>query len=323
MGQPYIPDLPMYTGTGYRTPFGINMPPGKVACFLSSQGADYYNDQTIASIGCAATLTDAAAQVRTGRADTIIALPGHSESLDTAAKTTALSAALVAGTKLVGIGHGTAQPTIRWAHASASLAVSVANVMISGMYLKFEGASGVTLAMSVTGSDLALIGNRILMVTDNTHKCTTGISMGATTGGDRFTFLNNQVLGNEFAFTDFLKVDGVVDGLRCCNNKMIGMGTTGNGFINVTAAATKLDICDNDIYNSAGVAAAPSCITFANVASTGICYRNTLACLSNSGLSSATGIIVAGSSVLVKFNNNYNVDVKGFSGVLTPVVTTG
>jgi hypothetical protein len=320
MALQVIPELPMYTGTGIRTPSGMLIPLGKVACFLSSQGADYYNDSTIANIGCAATLTAAAAQCRTGRADIIVALPGHSETLASAAATTALSAAFVAGTKLVGIGRGTAQPTIRWTHTAASLALSVANVEISGMYLKWEGASGVVSPLVVTGTDVAMIRNRIMVASGASNKCTTGIECGLTS--DRFHFIGNQVFGTSgHAITDFLLLDTAVDGIVFRNNTCIASSGTATGFVDVTAACTHLDICDNDLYNEVGSSTA--CIYFANVASTGICYRNQMAVLSTAGASSTTGIVVAGSSVLVKFNQNYNVDVKGFSGALTPVVTTG
>jgi hypothetical protein len=320
MGQGYIPDLPMFTGTGIRTPTGMHIPLGKIACFLSSQGADYYNDSTIANIGCAATLSAALPQCRTGRADTILALPGHSESLTSA---TAFSG-LVAGTKIVGIGRGTAQPTLRWvstASIATNAAINVANVIIDGMYLRLEGYTPVAAPITVTGSDCLIRGCRIQVASASTYKCTTAISMGATTTADRFTFINNQVFGIALQnVTDFIKIDGVIDGVVVRNNTIIASATAANGFVHVTDAATHLDICDNDMYNEH--TSSTACIAFDNVAATGICYRNQMAVLSAAGASSTTGIII-GANCLVKFNQNYNVDVKGFSGVLTPVVTTG
>lgn len=301
-------------GYGIRTPFGLFLPPGgQVAAYVRSTGGQSQDDPILAS-KLVKTLAAALSAVRAGLGDTIVVLPGHSESVVDAT----MLANLLDGTNIIGIGRGTNQPVFRFTAVGSSWAINKANVTISGLFLRCEGANGVVAPLVVTGSDVLICGNRIQIASGAALKATTVLDFQA--GSDRGRCAGNLFYGTAtHNVTDCILVSAAVDLVSIDQNRMMGSATAANGLIHVTAAATNLYIGWNSCRNS--MTNATACIAFANVASDGICEYNTTGQIV-AGTSTAEGVVFAGTNCLVSSNQNWSVDEATKSGLLTPVAGT-
>lgn len=311
------PDVPLLSaGYGFKTPFGLMLPPGgRVAAFVRSTGIQNLDDDSIRN-NLVTTLSSGLARCRSGLGDTVILLPGHSESV---VDNTMLTN-LVAGTKIIGVGFGSSAPTFRWTATGSQWVMNKADVQVVGCRLRMEGANGVVKAVAVTGADNLFVGNDIEVASGAALKATIGIEAGA--GSDRFQFTSNRVRGTAtHNVTDGLLVASAVANVIIDGNYMIFSATAGNGCVRFSAAATELMISNNRIFNTH--TASTACIAFANVAATGMASSNHLASISTGAMTTAVeGIAFAGANVLVRCFNNYVCNDKQASGLLLPTVDT-
>lgn len=306
-----VPDRPLFSaGYGLKTQFGILLPPGgKVAAYVRSTGPQEQDDRAI-SANLVSTLAAGLQRCRAGQGDTVFVLPGHSES---SIGTTQL-ANLVNGTKIIGVGQGSAMPTIRWVGATDTWALNKNDVTVQGLRLRMEGGP-ITAGITVSGADCEICDCDIEVSSGVVNKVTTAITVAL--GADRFKFRQNKVRGNTvFNVTDFLLVSGIVDQVEIERNRIIAPATAANGLIRVTAAATALYVGYNTIYNT--MTASAACIAIGNVAADGVVEGNNLGILTN-GAASATGITFGAASLMKAFQN-FCSDEPNRSGVLSPVV---
>jgi hypothetical protein len=289
---------------------------GNVVYLRSTGPADY--DPPALTGRIVTTLSQALSQCRANKADTILVLPGHTESVTATAGTLS---GLTAGTRIVGVGRGSNMPTFTWTATGSNWAVNVANVFISGLRLDMAGINAVVAGITITGADCC--------VSDCDIQVNTGTIAGAVdpilisgTAAHRA-----QVIGNRFrglhatGGTRAVHVFGAVDGVEIKGNTIMAAfaNTTVTGPIHVNAAATNVNIGDNVIYNSN--AASTRCIQFGTQAATGIAYRNAMY-ITGSTTASYGGIGFGGSQPLIGCIENYCVDEKQASGILSPLAGT-
>ncbi len=300
---------------GVRTPYGILLPPGgKVAAYLRSTGPQTNDDQFIRN-NLYGTLAAALKRVRSGLGDTILVLPGHSESV---ADATMLDN-LVAGTKIIGVGQGSQMPVFRWTATGSQWVLNDANVTISGLRLRLEGANGVVKAILATAADISLTGCDIEVASGATAKATIALELGA--GADRFYLGGNVFRGTAtHNATDGVKIVAAVNDIRIAGNEMVFSATAGNGLVHFTAAALGLKIRDNLIYNTH--TASSVALLFDNVAADGFVMDNRVGCINTGAITSGTVGIAFGANTLVLFFQNFAANDKGTSGVLKPAVDT-
>ncbi len=309
-----VQDLPMIqAGWGLKTPFGITMPPGgKVAAYVRSTGAQDGDDVTIGA-NLVQTLAAGLARCRSGMYDTVFVLPGHVEAV-----TTLGLASLVATTRVVGLGVGTSQATFNWGATTSQWAISVANTTWTGLRLAVSGAV-VVKGIVVTGAHTTFDNNVFVQATGAALKAT--IMFETDTGADYFTFKDNYVYGTATHNSDdvlHLKAattnNSIVGNYMQCSSTAIT-----KGLIHVAAASLNGRIERNTLYNTH--TGSTACIYFADVASDGICSYNTMACTVGTGTApAATGVVLAGTNTLYRFNENYSTPTKNTSGLVTPVV---
>lgn len=304
----------LQSGYGWRTPYGTLLPPGgRVAAFVRSAGVQDYDDDMIAK-NLVKTLAAGCASARAGRGDVVYVLEGHTESL-IAADTTALSAAIKADTKIVGVGEGSSMPVLRWTAAASSLAVSVANVRIQGLRLRLEGANGVTKAINWTGADGTIADCDIEVASGAALKAAIALEVGV--GANKFKLLRNYFRGTStHNVTDGVKVVAAVEDLLIQGNLMHFSATAANGNIHVTAAALRLAMIQNWLTNDH--TASTACIAIDAVAATGIISDCRVATINN-GVATAQGITL-GAGCLVRAFESYSSDEPVKSGILTPTV---
>jgi hypothetical protein len=310
-----VPGIPMHVSeSAIQTLLGTWVKPGgKVVRYVRSTGWVDSDPQDLYNM-ISTDLNSALAYCRSGYSDIVICLPGHTENL---ASADSLSN-LVAGTRILGMGVGSAQATLRWTATTSTVLLSKADVIIDGMYLKMEGAA-VVAPITVSGASCAITNCRIVWASGASNKATTAIEV--TTGGDRFRFVGNEVEGTAtHNVTNGLLVSAVVDNLIITDNVMEASATAANGLIKVAGAATHIKILRNYIHNEH--TSSTAAIAIADVASTGFIDKNVVWVENNSTVT-GQGIVFAGtSSTKIKCGVNYACDEPGKSGLLTPVAGT-
>lgn len=310
--------LPNYgLQAGLATPYGITLPPAQQVLYVRSTGVQDGDNRDIAE-RLHTTLSAALAKCRSGLGDTVVCLPGHSESVTDSSMLTNL----VNGTKIIGIGHGSNRPTFRWTATGSQWAITKNDVVFSNLNLQLEGANGVTKAIAVTGTDVCFYSNDILVGSGASNKATIALEVGTgASGGDRFTFDSNTVRGVVAgAVTNGLLISNAASDIRIVNNEMFFAGTTTNGNINCQAAALNIRILNNYLENT--VASSVACIVFSNAASDGMCAYNSINVKNTLAHTSATTGITIGAASLVGFHQNFSVNDPLKSGLLMPAVDT-
>lgn len=251
-----------------------------------------------------ATIDYAVGRCTANNGDHIIAMPGHAEVVS-AAGGLDLD---VAGITLVGIGRGTAQPTVTLGTvAGADVDIDAANVTIENINF-VANIADITAAIDVNATDFTIRNCRFTQAGDDLNALI-WIQDAAAAGSDRMTIENCHVIAYDASNTHFVNFAGTGTGHIVRGNVL--MGDWGTMAIGGAGVVTRAAIMDNVIYNNASDV--DSCINFAATA-TGICVRN----LVGSAAAQANQITATAMTVC----ENYGaVTTEDLSGVLEPATT--
>ena len=264
---------------------------------------------------CDLSLDSAMSKCRDNRGDTIIMLPGHVDTLATAASV----ANMKAGVTVMGVGNGDERPAINWTAAASAVALAKANVRIENCILNFAKTAATTVAAPIQVTAAAFILSKCRLIfsgAGGTQLCTVGIEYKA--GSDRSQVLDCEIEGAaDGAVTDHFLVSAAIDRFRFRRN----LGSSGpagaNGILRFSAAATNIIVDENTIENTlAGASSTAVFVGFAGL--TGQFPWNALS-VQNNGTASGQGIIVPGNT---RANQTYTSDEAGKSGLLSPVAAT-
>lgn len=310
-------DLPLVNaGFGIKTGYATLLPAGsQVAAYVRSTGSQSGDDSAIGS-NLVATLAAGLLRVRSGLGDTVVVLPGHSESVVDGTMLTNM----VAGTRVIGWGRGANMPVFRWTAAAASWAWSANDTIIAGLRLRMEGFNGVTKAIALTANDALMCFCDIETVSGASNKVTLAIEIGTgAVGGNRFEFANNIVRGTVAAnSTNILLTANTSDQVRIVANELMCSSTTTNGMINIATAVTDIKVIGNMLHNS--TAASTTTVAVADVASTGLIADN-YSSVENNGVAANQGVVFAGvTTTKIRCFQNFTSDEPGKSGALAPAV---
>ena len=201
------------------------------------------------------TVDYAIGRCTSGRGDVIAVMPGHAETIATAAAI--LSD--VAGVAIVGLGSGASRPTFTWSAVASTWSVTVANTS----FVNLNFISSMATTFTTTGFDLAAgadgitFDNCYFADTDSTHGFVTMVT--SATGVDNIAFVNcqaNQLMVTSGAFFTGVAHDRfLVDNcfLACTADQTTPVGnltTSGNvtngrikdsSFVQLTDAALLID----------------------------------------------------------------------------------
>jgi len=299
----------IFSNAGLRTQFGIVLPPGaRVAAYVRSTGQQP-GDDTFLTTNLCSTLAQGLARARAGLGDFVVVLPGHVENV---ADATTFSAALVAGTRIIGVGRGTAMPTFTWTQTTSQWAIAVNDVQIAGIRISPIGINGVVLPINITGTDVSITACEFVVSTTAIAPSNV-ITIAATA-------LRTDISGNKFRGlaasipTTIITVAGAVTDVSISDNEFNAPAAALTGHITVTGAALGLKIFRNVMYNTA--AGSQFCISLAAAANDGQVSDNRFCVLFN-GTASTLGISFGAGST-VKCNQNYCSDQAQLSGILSP-----
>ncbi len=188
-----------------------------------------------------AALADA--NVLASRGDIILVLPGHTESVPSAA----FIAVTKAGLTIRGLGNGTLRPTITFSTATtATMTISAANVTIDNLI--FTQSFDAIVSPIVISAAGVTIKNCYFMVANATYQATQMIL--TTAGADNLTIVNNRFIGTADAGTTAAITLVGGDNANISDNDFIGAYSSGVGAIqSITTLNTNCVIRRNTIVN--------------------------------------------------------------------------
>lgn len=275
---------------------------------------DQYTQMLPSSTPVFASIAQALALTVSGRGDTIMVLPNHTESIATATAWT-----LKAGVRIVGIGTGNTRPVVTMTAAASTVTVNVAGVLINNVKFVCDGtaATTVTQAFNVTGEGATFIGNEFHLGTSNTQKCATFLTVSAA----NCRFIGNKAIADTqaTALTAVIALGTATtgaDGFVCVGNFIraaTGAGTTGL-INNIDSTATSDAILIQDNFLHQWKSDSSVCISFAgNMVTTGLIKDNTFRVMNNA---SVQGVVYSGTGLDVSLDSNRIVNNINETGVL-------
>jgi len=185
------------------------------------------------------TIDYAIGQCTAGRGDIIFVKPGHAENVAAAAGI----AADVAGVAIVGLGVGSARPTLSWTAAAATITVTAANVSFTNLRFVNNFADVVTM-FSVSGAGDGLSFENCFF-TDTSTILNALDFITLATGADDLSLRNCQVIGKSASNDAF--ITGVAHDRLTIANCQIQMDvaqTAVIGLIEATGNVTNVWIKD-------------------------------------------------------------------------------
>lgn len=294
-----------------RTLYGTLLPPfGKVVAYVRATPLND-SDQAIETLR-KPTLSAALASAVPGRGDIIVVLPGHTENV---AVSTYLST-LAAGTKVIGVGQGSARPTFTFTAAGSRWTVAAANCMFSNLILSGAGGVAVTIGFDITAAGCAFLGCEFVTSATSTSRFDNVMRLSA--GADDFLFVGNRMRGADAAngVVDNILVNATVARATFRQNHMaLGVTVATVGLIRFAAIATDVLVADNYLWSRL---ATSSTILDFDAAATGLAVNNRAAIMSDQA--AGTGFTVGTTGF--RFAENYVTGVVTTSGYLSPAADT-
>ena len=187
-----------------------------------------------------ATIDYAIGKCTAGNGDVIYVLPGHTETIATAAGI----AADVAGVSIIGIGNGAERPIITWSATGSTLEVSAANVLLRNVQCQ-NAIDSLVSGISVTAAGFKLLD---CSFTQPTLANDALIWLLTTAAADDLLVQGNDFRQSNAGPTECIRLVGA-DRAKILDNYIIGSYSTAaiNG---ITTASLEILIAGNTICNS-------------------------------------------------------------------------
>lgn len=235
-----------------------------------------------------ATIQQAIDKCTAGKADVVIVMPGHTETV------TATSLAVnKSGVSVVGLGSGTLRPTLTFGAAAATITVSAANTSFS---------------------NFRFVANFVDVVTAFTLTTAKGTSITDS------EFIDTSAILNFLSCVTTNATNNDADGLTFSRNLVNSLPATDAAVISVLGNIARLTVTDNNVDKAATNDAGHLVTLSSKVATSTRILRNTL--VMNALASQSTGTLLTGSSTacsgIVGGNWVYQIDTT--AGLLA---TTG
>lgn len=299
---------------GFRSPFGAWLaPPGRVAAYVGPAGLfeDTFSENMRVS-----TLNAGLARCRSGKGDSVILLPGFSESVSTAD----YLSSLVPGTNIIGVAPFGSQlmPTLNFTATDATILLNEANCSISGV--KFSpSVDGVVNFLNVSAAGAYVGGNYFFCGSSSSVDMETALII--STGASDVIVEENEFLGIGTAVqTNMILVSGTsaLNALKLRHNRLFGSCAT-TGLINITGTGSGFYIHDNVLMNTTGTT--PLGIRHTDTSLNGVIYNNRIAFSTDVTVLTAAISAAGVATAQVRSIENYACDEDSLGGVLVPTAT--
>ncbi len=194
--------------SGVANPYSIGIGPGeKIVAYVHASGTSLVgaNQQIIDKVE---TTLDAGLDKCTANSGhVVVVLAGHTENISSANQ----MSSLVAGTRIMCLGHGAARPTFTWTAATATFLFDVASTWLDNaiLIMATSANAGVTVAAPITVSAAGCtISNCLIRFGDDADDIVT-IGITTTAAADDFTLAACDCYGATAAeCTTFLRLVG-------------------------------------------------------------------------------------------------------------------
>lgn len=290
---------------------GFGIPPTTGSVFFVHSGTGANGNPGDDPSAPLATIDYAIGKCTANKADLIIVMPGHAETLSGAGAI----AADVAGISIIGLGNGTNRPVLTLHTAATTIAVSAANITFSNLVVATD-VDAVVKIFNVTAANCTI--NAVDF--KDTANCAPLSFVTTSAAADGLVVQNCvwvQTLAYATATQEWLKIVGA-DGFVCRNNiafiSGFPTGNPANGFIvGATTASLGVTITDNVITCNSGGTGDVAISLLAT--STGFVARNVV----GSAKTAIAGSVALASAFGAE---NYAVNTANKSGILDPVADT-
>jgi hypothetical protein len=221
-----------------------------------------------------ATIAYALAQVTANQGDRIYVMPGHTEAI---ADATTFAAA-IAGVQVIGLGAGSARPTVTLGTANtATVAVSADNVSFENLIFVANFLSIAACFTLSTAKNFALRNCKFTETSNVLNFLNIVKSTGAANTVDGLALIDNIWNGlGTTSVNSFVLTANDIDSLTLFRN-VVKLAATRDASILLTVTAgvlTNLDCGENKVYSAQTATTAGSLINVGGTTSTGFVYRN-------------------------------------------------
>ena len=204
-------------------------------------------DDPISTLVLALAKLSSTADGHLNRDDTIVLLPGHTESIDSA---TELNISRT-GVKIIGVGRGTRQPKLTVSTANTStITVSAANVLIQNVHIQANFAN-IAALITVSATDLHLDQVRVSEASGSLDWVKV-ITPSANTDNliDGLTLTNCTIIGATTDNDEIIETSGSIDRLTVANCYLAAGVATGEPIIGAATGKvfTHMLVVDNYFY---------------------------------------------------------------------------
>jgi hypothetical protein len=203
------------------------------------------------------TLNAGLAECDAGYGDTVVILPGHTESISTADQ----MSNLVADVNIVGWGYGAQRPTFTWTTSASTFLFDQDGVHLSNCILNMEPGTGtVTVAapITVTGNGCGIHNCLCRTSTDADNKTTLPFTL---TSPDDFEFTHNHVYGATAGeCTALMDINAAHRLVMIGNFFEAATAATTNGVVRFVTAASLNIYLEKNVYINRK-ALSDSCVT--------------------------------------------------------------
>jgi hypothetical protein len=247
-----------------------------------------------------ATIDYAIGRCTANNGDHIVVMPGHAETVSAAAGIDCD----VAGVTIIGIGRGTARPTITHSATGSTMEIAAANVTIEN--LLFTPSAAATIIVDVNATDFTIQNCEFRMATAVTAIDVDG---GSANACDRARILNNIFDASTDGPDEAIHLNEVADSVLIQGNVAYGLFDDACVHNPTGSVLTWLQILDNYLVNTTAASHSIELVS----ACTGLIANNRC----GSPLADATPTDIDGGSCHIL--ENYSHDAGGNdSGLLNP-----
>lgn len=199
--------VPAVASSGVANPYAVGLGPGeKIVAYVHASGAQAGDNQQIVD-KIQTTLDAGLDRCTANRGHVVVVLPGHTEDISGADQ----MSSLVAGTRIMCLGHGAARPTFTWTAAGSSFLFDQASTWLDNAILIMATAdnAGVTVTAPITVSAAGCtISNCLIRFGDDAND-DVAIGITTTAAATDFTLAGCDCYGATTAeCTTFLRLVG-------------------------------------------------------------------------------------------------------------------
>lgn len=257
------------------------------------------------------TIDYAVGRCTAGRGDIIFVMPGHAETISS----NAIIALDVAGICVIGLGTGSARPTLTYTAAAATIIVSAANITVTNI-LHVANFAAVVTAYTNNAAPEFCVDNCEFRDTSSILNFVATVLTTASVSADGLTYTKNKVFGlGTTANTTPVKLVADTSRVTINDNQVVlaALSNVSGLLAHAALVVTNLEMARNNIFRpSTDTATGGMLITRTSTTNTGHVHNNVVKSLD------VAGMLICTTGSAYGFTNNLMSGTADTSGILIP-----